>query len=42
MGLSISRSIVMMHGGRLGHERLEPHGTTFRFTLPSAGGDADG
>lgn len=42
MGLSISRSIVVMHGGRLWYERLQPHGTTFRFTLPSAGGDADG
>jgi signal transduction histidine kinase len=42
MGLSISRSIVVMHGGRLWYERLQPHGTTFRFTLPSAGGDVDG
>lgn len=41
MGLSISRSIVVMHGGRLWFQRLQPQGTTFRFTLPSAGGDAD-
>lgn len=42
MGLSISRSIVLMHGGRLWFERTRPRGTTFRFTLPPATEDSDG
>jgi PAS domain S-box-containing protein len=36
MGLSISRSIVAAHGGRLWAEPNEPRGAVFRFTLPVA------
>ena len=34
MGLSISRSIITAHGGRLWAEANEPRGAMFRFTLP--------
>jgi signal transduction histidine kinase len=37
MGLSICRSIVEAHGGRLWAEPGFPYGTVFRFTLPEAG-----
>jgi PAS domain S-box-containing protein len=36
MGLSICRSIIDAHGGRLWAEANEPRGAAFRFTLPSA------
>jgi PAS domain S-box-containing protein len=35
MGLSICRSIIDAHGGRLWVEANEPRGTIFRFTLPA-------
>jgi C4-dicarboxylate-specific signal transduction histidine kinase len=34
MGLSICRSIISAHGGRLWAESNEPRGTVFRFALP--------
>ena len=34
-GLSIAKQIVVAHGGRIGFERLSPHGTTFYVDLPS-------
>jgi PAS domain S-box-containing protein len=36
MGLSICRSIIDAHGGRLWAEANEPHGAVFQFTLPGA------
>jgi PAS domain S-box-containing protein len=36
MGLSISRSIIAAHGGRLWAAATEPRGALFQFTLPSA------
>jgi signal transduction histidine kinase len=39
MGLSISRSIIEAHGGRLWATPNEPHGAIFRFTVPAAGAD---
>ncbi|HZA29483.1 MAG TPA: PAS domain S-box protein [Gammaproteobacteria bacterium] len=38
MGLSISRSLVEAHGGRLWAEPNSPHGAVFYFTLPVAAG----
>jgi PAS domain S-box-containing protein len=35
MGLSICRSIIDAHGGRLWVSPAVPHGTLFRFTLPT-------
>ena len=40
MGLSISRSIVEAHGGRLWALPRLPHGAIFQFTLPAATRDS--
>jgi signal transduction histidine kinase len=40
MGLSICRSIIAAHGGRLWAEPNLPQGATFHFTLPSHQEDA--
>jgi len=42
LGLSISRTIVESHGGRLWPERNADGGATFRFTVPLAPGGTDG
>jgi len=34
LGLSICRSVVEMHGGRLWHDARKGGGTAFHFTLP--------
>jgi signal transduction histidine kinase len=39
MGLSISRSIVENHSGKLSGSRRTPRGAKFEFTLPTAGAD---
>jgi signal transduction histidine kinase len=36
MGLSISRSIIDAHGGRLSFSRNADFGTTFEFLLPAS------
>jgi signal transduction histidine kinase len=36
LGLSICRSIVDAHGGRLWADANEPRGAVFQFTLPAA------
>src|SRR5262245_36035908 len=36
MGLSICRSIIEAHGGKLWVEANEPRGAVFQFTLPGA------
>jgi signal transduction histidine kinase len=40
MGLSICRSIIDAHGGRLWVDANEPRGTVFQFTLPAAHEDS--
>ena len=40
MGLSICRSIIDAHGGRLWADNSEPGGAVFQFTLPSAENDS--
>jgi len=40
MGLSICRSIIDAHGGRLWAEANEPRGAVFQFTLPGGSPDA--
>jgi PAS domain S-box-containing protein len=37
LGLSISRTIIESHGGRLWATSKAGHGTTFQFTLPASG-----
>jgi len=39
IGLSICRSIIEAHGGRIWFERREGGGTIFRFTLPTSGAE---
>jgi signal transduction histidine kinase len=36
LGLSVSRTLVEAHGGRIGAENNSAGGATFRFTLPAA------
>ena len=38
LGLSISRTIIETHGGRLWATPNKDRGATFRFTLPTGGG----
>ena len=42
MGLSICRSIVNDHAGRLWVDANEPRGAVFQFTVPGADGELDG
>jgi K+-sensing histidine kinase KdpD len=40
MGLSICRSIIEAHGGRLWASPNSPRGSIFQFTVPTATGEA--
>jgi len=40
VGLSISRSIIEAHGGRMWAENNSAGGATFRFTLPAASSES--
>ena len=40
LGLSICRSIIEAHGGRLWASANPPHGAIFQFTLPAHAGSA--
>jgi len=40
VGLSISRSIIEAHGGRMWAESNSSGGATFRFTLPTASNES--
>jgi signal transduction histidine kinase len=40
MGLSICRSIIEAHGGRVWATANKPHGAVFQFTLPPQGRSA--
>jgi two-component system sensor kinase FixL len=40
VGLSISRSIIEAHGGRMWAENNDAGGAMFRFTLPAAPGES--
>jgi PAS domain S-box-containing protein len=42
MGLSICKSIVEAHGGRISARPNSPHGAVFQFWLPLVSADADG
>lgn len=36
VGLTLSRQIVLAHGGRIEHQRRQPHGAIFRLVLPAS------